>query len=128
MTCSAPLHTLFTRQTLDETLSSSDQASSSLSPKWTLWATTPPHPKSGVRQPLTTRFNSSLFRYWVHADERALLDDILREGRRPDVSSEEEAQSLSTWHRRRLLLHQEEKELATRPVLPWHVPLHGCCA
>ena len=27
-----------------------------------------------------------------------------------------------------LLLNQEEKELAMRPVLPWLIPLLGCCA
>ena len=36
--------------------------------------------------------------------------------------------SLATRHRRRLLLNQEETELVMRPVLPWHIPLHGCCA
>ena len=29
---------------------------------------------------------------------------------------------------RLLLLNQEEKELAVRPVLPWPVPFHGSCA
>ena len=51
MTCSAPLHTLFLQETLDETLSSSDQASSSLCQ---IGLFGQPHlhtsPESGVRQ------------------------------------------------------------------------------
>ena len=45
-----------------------------------------------------------------------------------DVSIEEGTEGLTDRHRRRLLLNQEEKELAMRPVHPWHIPLHGRCA
>ena len=63
MTCSASLHTLFSPETLDETLSSSDQASSSLShvglsgqPKLHM------SPNPGVRQPLFSTLPSSAIR------------------------------------------------------------------
>ena len=42
MTCSAPSHTLFSRDASDETLSSFDHTSSSLFPHWTPLATVPP--------------------------------------------------------------------------------------
>ena len=58
----------------------------------------------------------------------ALLEDISREEGSADVSIDEGAEGLAARHRRRLLLNQEEKELAKRPVLSWHIPLHGRCA
>ena len=45
-----------------------------------------------------------------------------------DVSIEEGAEGLTARHRRRLLLNQEAKEVARRPVLPWHIPLLLGCA
>ena len=75
MTSSAPLHTLFSRETLDETLSSSDQASSSLSHIGPLGQ--PNLHVSRIRSSTTT-LNSALFRRWVHADKRTLLKDISR--------------------------------------------------
>ena len=40
----------------------------------------------------------------------------------------EEGSERSHQRQRWLLLNQEEKELAVRPVLPCHIPLHGRCA
>ena len=42
-----------------------------------------------------------------------------------DVSIEDGIEGLTDWPRCRLLLNQEEKELAMRPVLSWHFPLHA---
>ena len=63
-------------------------------------------------------FASSFFRNCAQGDKRAVLDDISREIGGADVSSKEGAEGLTTRHRRRLLLHLEEKELAMRPLLP----------
>ena len=71
---------------------------------------------------------SSFFRNYLQGDERTLLEDISREEVSADVGIEERAEGPTARHRYRLLLNQEEKELAMRPVLPWHIPLHGCCA
>ena len=54
----------------------------------------------------------------MQGDERALLKDISGEGWGADVSNDERAEGLTVQHRRRLLLIQEEKELAVRPCFP----------
>ena len=64
----------------------------------------------------------------MQGEERTLLEDIHREESGTDVSIEEGTGSLTVRHNRRLLLNQEEKDLAVRPVLSWHLPLHGRCA
>ena len=60
--------------------------------------------------------------------QRTLLEDISREKEGTDASIEEGTEGLTVRRNRRLLLNQEEKELAMRPVLPWYIPLHGRCA
>ena len=65
MTCNASLHTLPSREPPEDTLSSSDQASPSLSHTGLFW------------QPIFSA--SSFFRDQVQGDERALLEDIPRE-------------------------------------------------
>ena len=75
-------------------------------PHWTLWAS---------HFPFVTR------RY-------ARTSSGLQQRGGTNVCLEEGAEGFTTRHRRRLLLDQEEKKLAMRPVLPWHNPLHGCCA
>ena len=57
---------------------------------------------------------------------RFLRTSAEKKKRGADVGREKGANGLATRHRRRLLLNQEEeKELAMRPALPWHIPLHG---
>ena len=70
---------------------------------------------------------SSFFSNQVQGEKRALLKDISGE-KGADVSIEEGAEGLTSRHHPRLLLNQEEKELAVRPVLSWHIPLDGRCA
>ena len=68
------------------------------------------------------------FRHYVQGDERTLLKDISREAGEADARVDERDEGLIAWRNRLLLLNQEEKAHAMRPVLPWHVPLHGRCA
>ena len=68
---------------------------------------------------------SSFFRNHVLGDNRALLEDISREKGGADVSIGDGAEGLTTRHHCRLPLNREEKELAVRPVRPWHIPLRG---
>ena len=102
-------------ETLEEAVSSSDQASPSLfhiglCGEQNFHAS----PKSGACQPLSTSF---LFRYYVQGENCALLEDISREKNGAGVSREGAA--LATWHRRQLI-YLEEHELAMRPTLLWH--------
>ena len=77
---------------------------------------------------MTSLSISSFFRNEVQSEKRALLEDISGEEGGADVSVDERAEVLTARHYRRLLLNQEETELAARPVLSWHIPLHGRCA
>ena len=64
----------------------------------------------------------------MRRDEHKLLKNISREAGEADARVDERAEGLIVRRNRLLLLNQEEKELVMRPVLPWHVPVHGCCA
>ena len=92
-------------------------------PLWTLWAAHFPFfPQLGESIPI-----SSFFRHYVQGEKRT-LKDISGEKESADARIDERAKSLTVRRNRRLLLNQEEKERAMRPVLPWHVPFHGRCA
>ena len=49
------------------------------------------------------------------------------EKQKADAKIDDRDDGLTVRRNRRLLLNQEIKELTMRPVLPWHVPLHGRC-
>ena len=49
------------------------------------------------------------------------LKDISRETGEADARIDEKAAGLTVRRNRRFLLNQEEKELAMRPILPWHM-------
>ena len=100
-------HTVFARNTPDETLSSSDQASSSLfhiglSGQSYLHVS----PKSGVRQPLDPTLHSSAIRC-VPIISHFLTTSAEKKSVR--MSAATKAKSLATRHRRRLLQNQEER-------------------
>ena len=71
---------------------------------------------------------SSFFRNSCKARTAHFLRTSAEKRASTDVSIEEGAERLTDPHRRPILLNREEKELAMRPVLPWHIPLHGGCA
>ena len=91
-------------------------------PHWALWA---------AHFPFIHDIHHRLFllpQLRARRDERT--QDISRDDGSTDVGIEDRAEGLTALPRCPLLLNQKgkEKELAMRPALPWHIPLHGLCA
>ena len=126
LTRNASLHTLPSREPLEDTLSVFRPNFASALPHWTIVAAHLPF-FSQLRD-LKSIPTHCFFRHYVQGDERTLLENISREAGEADARVDERAEGLIVRCNRLVLLNQEEKELATRPVLSRHVPVHRRCA